>query len=54
MQGVFIAAGPSFREGTRVPAFRNVNVYLLVMEALGLPAVVGDTDFSEVDGILAE
>jgi len=54
MQGIFIAAGPSFREGARVSAFRNVNVYLLVMKALGLPAVEGDGDFSEVDGILAE
>lgn len=54
MQGVFIAAGPSFRQDTRVPAFRNVNVYLLVMKALGLPAVEGDADFSEVGGILAE
>lgn len=35
-------------------AFRNVNVYLLVMKALGLPAVEGDGDLSEVDGILAE
>ena len=54
MQGIFVAAGPSFREGARVPAFRNVNVYLLVMKALGLPAAEGDGDFSEVDGILAE
>lgn len=54
MQGIFVAAGPSFREGIRVPAFRNVNVYLLVMEALGLPAAEGDGDLSEVDGILAE
>ena len=54
MQGIFVAAGPSFPEGVRVPAFRNVNVYLLVMEALGLPAAEGDGDFSEVDGILVD
>ena len=54
MQGIFVAAGPSFPEGVRVPAFRNVNVYLLVMEALGLPAAEGDGDFSEVAGILVD
>ncbi|MCK5484137.1 MAG: alkaline phosphatase family protein, partial [Gemmatimonadetes bacterium] len=54
MRGIFIAAGPAFREGARVPAFRNVNVYLLVMKALGLPAVQGDGDLSEVDGILVQ
>jgi predicted AlkP superfamily pyrophosphatase or phosphodiesterase len=54
MQGIFIAAGPAFREAERVPAFRNVSVYPLLMELLGLPAVPGDGDLSEVGGILAE
>lgn len=54
MQGIFVAAGPAFREGLRVPAFRNVNVYPLLMEILGLPALPGDGDLSDVEGILIE
>ena len=54
MLGVFVAAGPSFREGSRVPAFQNVDVYPLLMEALGLPAAPGDGDLSRVRRILAE
>jgi predicted AlkP superfamily pyrophosphatase or phosphodiesterase len=54
MQGVFLAAGPSFRRGARVPAFRNVDVYPLLMKTLGLPAAPGDGDLSRVPGILAE
>ncbi len=54
MQGIFIAAGPAFREAERVPAFRNVSVYPLLMELLRLPAAPGDGDLSEVGGILAE
>jgi predicted AlkP superfamily pyrophosphatase or phosphodiesterase len=54
MQGIFIAAGPAFRQGVRVPPFRNVNVHLLLMKTLGLPAAPGDGDLSKVDGILAE
>ena len=53
MHGVFIAAGPSFRRGVRVPAFRNVHVYPLLMEVLGLPAAVGDGDLAVVAGMLS-
>lgn len=37
MRGVFMAAGPRLRPGSRIPAFDNVHVYALVMELLGLP-----------------
>jgi len=53
MQGVFIAAGPAFRRGVRVPPFRNVHVYPLLMEVLGLPARPGDGNLAEVSGLLA-
>jgi predicted AlkP superfamily pyrophosphatase or phosphodiesterase len=54
MQGIFIAAGPAFRSDMRVPAFRNVDVYPLLMKVLGLPAEPGDGDLSRVEAILAE
>ena len=54
MRGIFIAAGPAFRKATRVPPFRNVDVYPLLMEILGLPAASGDGDLARVEGMLAE
>ena len=54
MQGIFIAAGPAFREAERIPAFRNVSVYPLLMKVMGLPAAPGDGDLAEVVEILAE
>jgi predicted AlkP superfamily pyrophosphatase or phosphodiesterase len=54
MQGIFVAAGPSFRKGARVPAFRNVDVYPLLMRVLDLPAAPSDGDLSRVEGIFAK
>jgi predicted AlkP superfamily pyrophosphatase or phosphodiesterase len=54
MRGIFVAAGPSFKTGVRVPAFRNVHVYPLLMEILGLPAEPSDGDLAATEGILAE
>ena len=36
MDGLFVASGPSFRRGARVPAFDNVDVHPLMMHLLGL------------------
>ncbi len=36
MQGIFLAAGPAIRPGTRIPAFENVHVYPLIAHLLGL------------------
>ena len=41
MYGVFFAAGPRIRAGTRVPAFENINVYPLLAELLGLDPATG-------------
>jgi len=48
MRGIFVAAGPAFRQGARVPAFESVHIYNALAEALhvkpsandGNPAVV--------------
>jgi predicted AlkP superfamily pyrophosphatase or phosphodiesterase len=36
MNGIFWASGPAFKEKARLPIFENINVYPLVLEALGL------------------
>ncbi|PUZ28717.1 alkaline phosphatase family protein [Chitinophaga parva] len=36
MQAIFLAWGPAFKSGLKIPAFANVNVYPLVAHILGL------------------
>jgi len=36
MHGLFLAMGPAFKEGARVPTFENVHIYPLLAEILGL------------------
>lgn len=52
MQALFVAHGPAFRVGARVPAFPNVDVYPLMTHLLGLPAVPNDGDYSAVKDML--
>lgn len=42
MRGLFVAAGPAFREGAVVPAFGNVHVYPLLARLLGIPPAPND------------
>ena len=42
MHAIFIARGPSFREGAVIPAFDNVDVYPLLARLLGIPAAPND------------
>jgi predicted AlkP superfamily pyrophosphatase or phosphodiesterase len=44
MRGLFVAAGPAFKPGVRVPAFDNVNVYPALARILGLPPADNDGD----------
>jgi predicted AlkP superfamily pyrophosphatase or phosphodiesterase len=52
MQAIFIAHGPAFRVGAKVPAFPNVDVYPLMTHLLGLPAAANDGDYDTVNGML--
>ncbi|MCH7823183.1 MAG: hypothetical protein IH849_00140 [Acidobacteria bacterium] len=52
MHGVFIAAGPSFAVGVRVPAFENIELYNLMARALDVEAVPNQGDLSRVEGVL--
>lgn len=42
MRAVFLAAGPSFRSGTTLPAFDNVDVYPLLTHLLRIPPAPND------------
>lgn len=42
MRAVFIANGPSFRQGATLPAFDNVDVYPLLMRLLGVEPAAND------------
>jgi predicted AlkP superfamily pyrophosphatase or phosphodiesterase len=44
MHGLFIAAGPAFREGAEVPLFENVHVYELLCRVLGVRPESNDGD----------
>jgi predicted AlkP superfamily pyrophosphatase or phosphodiesterase len=42
MRAVFIARGPSFKQGATLPGFDNVDVYPLLTRLLGVPAAPND------------
>ena len=44
MRAIFIASGPSFRNGVELPAFDNVDVYPLLARLLGLDHQPRDGD----------
>lgn len=44
MRAVFIARGPSFRNGVRLPAFDNIDVYPLLAHLLGIVPAPNDGD----------
>ncbi|HWU74886.1 MAG TPA: ectonucleotide pyrophosphatase/phosphodiesterase [Rhodanobacter sp.] len=52
MQAVFVAHGPAFRIGAKVPAFPNVDVYPLMAHLLNLPPAPNDGDYDAVKGML--
>jgi len=54
MHAIFIARGPSFREGATIPPFDNVDVYPLLVRLLGIPAALNDGDPDTLLPILRE
>ncbi len=52
MRALFVAHGPAFRTGMRVPEFPNVDVYPLIMHVLGLPAAPNDGSYNMVKEML--
>ncbi|WP_256646476.1 ectonucleotide pyrophosphatase/phosphodiesterase [Thermomonas paludicola] len=54
MRASFIAAGPAFAHGVRLPVFDNVDVYPLLMYLLGLAPEGGDGDIAPLLPALQE
>jgi len=54
MRAIFIAHGPAFRRGVVVPPFRNIHVYPLLAEVLGLTPAPTDGSLDSVRALLAE
>ena len=46
MRAAFVAAGPSFRSGTRLPAFDNVNIYALLAHLLQITPAANAATYS--------
>jgi predicted AlkP superfamily pyrophosphatase or phosphodiesterase len=44
MNALFLAHGPAFRRGVRLPTFDNVQVYPLLARLIGVPPLAGDGD----------
>ncbi len=52
MRAVFVADGPGFADGARLPAFDNVDVYPLLMRLLDVPAEPNDGNPRTFDKVL--
>jgi predicted AlkP superfamily pyrophosphatase or phosphodiesterase len=55
MHAIFYAKGPALKQGLKIPSFRNIHVYPLVCQILGLP-IPKDIDGKKevLQGILAD
>jgi predicted AlkP superfamily pyrophosphatase or phosphodiesterase len=54
MRGIFIAHGPAFRRGVTVPPLRNIHVYSLLAEVLGVTPAPNDGSLDSVRALLAK
>ena len=44
MRGIFVAAGPAFKQGATVPAFQNIHIYNALAHVLGVTPAPNDGD----------
>jgi predicted AlkP superfamily pyrophosphatase or phosphodiesterase len=52
MKGVFVADGPSFKDGAVVPAFQSIHLYALMSHILGLTPAPNDGAIDSVRALL--
>jgi predicted AlkP superfamily pyrophosphatase or phosphodiesterase len=52
MGALFVARGPAFRRGLRVPAFRNIHIYPLIAEVLGIEPEESDGSLDTLRAVL--
>lgn len=53
MRAIFVARGPAFRQGVRVPAFRNIHLYALLAEVLEIEPQDSDGSLDSVRTLLS-
>ena len=53
MQALFVAHGPAFKSGLRVPEFDNVDVYPLLAHLLAIKPAPNDGRFDDVRAMLS-
>jgi predicted AlkP superfamily pyrophosphatase or phosphodiesterase len=53
MRAIFVARGPAFRRGLRVPAFRNVHLYPLMANVLGIQPGESDGSLDTLRAVLS-
>ena len=54
MHGIFIARGPAFKAGVTIPPVRNIHLYSLMAEVLGLEPASNDGSIDSIRQVLAE
>jgi predicted AlkP superfamily pyrophosphatase or phosphodiesterase len=52
MRGIFVAAGPAFKQGARVAAFENVHVHNMLARAMGIAPARNDGDPAVADRVM--
>jgi predicted AlkP superfamily pyrophosphatase or phosphodiesterase len=52
MKGIFVADGPSFKDGAVVPSFKNIHLYALMSHILGLEPAPNDGSIDSVRTLL--
>ncbi len=52
MGAIFVARGPAFRRGVRVPAFRNIHLYPLMARVLGIDPLASDGSLDSTQALL--
>ena len=52
MRGLFVAAGPAFREGITVPAFENIHIYNVLARVLGVTPAPNDGNAELAESLL--
>lgn len=54
MEGIFLAYGPSFKQGLKIPPFENVHIYEMLCKVLGIKPATNDGDPRVLKSILRE
>jgi predicted AlkP superfamily pyrophosphatase or phosphodiesterase len=53
MRALFVARGPAFPRGLRIPAFRNIHIYPLLAEVLGIEPEESDGSLDTLRAVLS-